>query len=62
MLFWGLTHAALSKYQQKGQAVRESCQAERAKLTPQQLKQTNPLGDPPALPVRQQKFDRSGGS
>jgi FKBP-type peptidyl-prolyl cis-trans isomerase len=41
MLFWGLTHAALSKYQQKGQAVRESCQAERAKLTPQQLKQTN---------------------
>jgi hypothetical protein len=41
MLFWGVTHAALSNYQQKEQAIRESCSAQRAKLTPQQLKQTN---------------------
>jgi hypothetical protein len=39
VLFWGVTHAAMSKYQQKEQAVRESCRAERAKLTPQQQKQ-----------------------
>jgi hypothetical protein len=39
VLFWGVTHAALSTYQQKEQAVRESCRAERAKLTPQQQKQ-----------------------
>ena len=39
MLCWGVTHAALSRYQQKDQAVREACKAERAKLTPQQQKQ-----------------------
>lgn len=38
VLFWGVTHAALSKYQQKDQAVRDACRAERAKLTPQQQK------------------------
>ena len=39
VLFWGVTHAALSKYQQKDHAVRDACRAERAKLTPQQQKQ-----------------------
>jgi hypothetical protein len=39
LLFWGVTHAALSKYQQKDRALREACRAERAKLTPQQQTQ-----------------------
>ncbi len=39
MLCWGVTHAALSKYQQKEQAIRDSCRAERAKMTPEQQKQ-----------------------
>lgn len=39
LLLWGVTHAALNKYQQKDQAIREACRAERAKMTPQQQKQ-----------------------
>jgi hypothetical protein len=39
VLFWGATHAALSKYQEKDRTIREACRAERAKLTPQQQKQ-----------------------
>lgn len=39
MLCWGMTHAALSKYEQKERAIRESCRAQREKMTPQQ-KQT----------------------
>jgi hypothetical protein len=39
LLCWGVTHAALSKYQQKEQAARDACKAERAKMTPQQQKQ-----------------------
>ena len=39
MLLWGITHAALSKYQEKERAISEACRAERAKMTPQQQKQ-----------------------
>jgi hypothetical protein len=39
MLFWGITHAALSKYQQKQQTIREACKAARENLTPAQQKQ-----------------------
>ena len=39
MLFWGITHASLSKYQQKQQAVRDACKAAREQLTPPQQKQ-----------------------
>jgi hypothetical protein len=39
MLCWGVTHAALSNYQQKERAIRDSCQAARNKLTPQEQKQ-----------------------
>jgi hypothetical protein len=39
MLLWGVTHAAISKYQQKEQAIREACKAARDKLTPQERNQ-----------------------
>ncbi len=39
MLCWGVTNAALSKYQQKEQAIRDACKAAREKLTPQEQKQ-----------------------
>ena len=39
MLLWGISHAALSKYQEKERSVRAACTAERAKLTPLQQKQ-----------------------
>ena len=39
MLLWGITHASLSKYQQKQQAIRDACKVTRDKLTPQQQKQ-----------------------
>ena len=39
MLSWGVTHAALSKYQQKERAILDACKAAREKLTPQEQKQ-----------------------
>jgi hypothetical protein len=39
MLCWGVTHAALGKYQQKEQAIRDACRVAREKLTPQEQKQ-----------------------
>ena len=39
MLTWGITHAALSKYQQKRQEILAACKAAREKLTPEEQKQ-----------------------
>jgi hypothetical protein len=39
MLLWGVTHASLSSYQQKEQAIREACIAAREKLSAQEQKQ-----------------------
>jgi hypothetical protein len=39
MLAWGITHAALSKYQQKRQEILAACKAAREKMTPAEQKQ-----------------------
>jgi hypothetical protein len=39
MLAWGVTHAALSKYQQKRQEILAACKAARDKMSPEGLKQ-----------------------
>jgi hypothetical protein len=39
MLCWGVTHAALNKYQEKERAIRDACKIAREKLTPQEQKQ-----------------------
>ncbi|HYA41465.1 MAG TPA: hypothetical protein VEF34_09195 [Syntrophobacteraceae bacterium] len=38
MLLWGVTHASLSKYRQKEQAIWDACNAAKSKLTPQEQK------------------------